>query len=114
MRTTILTAALVASVTLVAAPTVAAQESDVLVPPLGCDVVGTDGDDHFPSVEGGSTVCGLGGNDTVLLLADGTFIGGTGDDMVDAMTSGVFHGGEGDDLVDAHVGGTFNGGNGND
>src|SRR5687768_2162601 len=88
---------------LVAAPAIAGNDPEVIPTlesraPAGaigtCDVVGTEGDDQFGSVTMGLVVCGLGGNDTVALLQDGTFVGGDGDDGVDLMRNGVFDGGK--------------------
>ena len=84
-----------------------------------CTVVGTSGDNVFPSVPTGTTTCGFGGNDRAGGVS-GTFYGGPGNDRADYV-AGTFIGGDGNDSVTGNdpsngvgFGATFLGGPGDD
>lgn len=93
-------------------------------PPIeDCDIVGTEGDDTIRIEEGGVYICGLGGDDTIILPPDGggfRVYAGPGDDTVlgGQVRTGVVFGGPGNDTLKAYpdqrVGVEYHGGPGDD
>lgn len=74
--------------------------------PVGCTIVGTEGDDRLVGTRGDDVICGLGGDDVIVAGRGGdVVVGGPGDDrLLGQGGDDTLLGGEGDDRLHGHQG----------